>query len=552
MLGNTHALYHAFDTIKVDYPTMTRTIILNGDELNISHVASLAENQNVKILLGDSVAPAVERAKSFLDQHMATKIIYGVNTGFGPMASHLIGKKALVELQYNLIKSHAVGMGEPIAAPYVLAAMLVRLNTLSKGYSGVSMDLVEHLRSVLNHRIIPEIPEHGAVGTSGDLVQLAHIALALIGKGYVTYKDERMPALRALTAAGLKPYELKPKEGLSLINGTSVMSGITALACRDLDRLLSLATRTGAWALELIGGFDDSIAQEFHYLRPHEGQMAIAQSLRELIADSRMTKRRDKFQTKHRLSDKVRLIDEEVQEIYSFRCIPQLLGPALDTLLQSRGIVQTEINSATDNPVVDAEHERFWHGGHFHGEYVAMASDQMRASLAKMMLLSERRINFFLNDKTNSGRLPPFLNMVKPGLTLALQGLQFVATSTAARGQTLAYPHRIHSIPTNGDNQDVVSMGTDSALLTMKAIDDAYILASIELITLAQATDVLGVRRRLSKHARELYLSVREQMKAIKQDRELVDELPSVVQLARTSRDIPLKWYVSSRKRLFS
>jgi len=256
-----------------------------------------------------------------------------------------------------------------------------------------------------------------------------------------------------------------------------------------------------------------------------------------------MTKRREAFQDRHRITEETYRIDEEVQEIYSLRCIPQIVGPMLDSLLQARCIVETEINAVTDNPVVDVQHRQFWHGGHFHGEYIAMASDQLRANVAKLMLLTERRINFFLDTKRNR-RLPPFLNMKAPGLTLALQGLQFVATSTTAYGQTLAYPHRVHSISTNADNQDVVSMGTDSALLTMKVIEDAYVVLAIELITLAQATDIMQVHDRLSPSAQHLYAAIREHMAPVIEDRVLVDDLARVVALARTGENIPLNWRV--------
>lgn len=519
----------------------TSKIMLTGDNLTIAQVSALARNQEVKIEFDNLVEATVTRSRKFLDRHLESKVIYGVNTGFGPMASHLIGKENLTELQYNLIQSHAVGMGQPVSPSFVLAAMLVRLNTLTKGRSGVSLALLEHLRSAINHRIVPVVPEHGAVGTSGDLVQLAHIALGLIGKGQVWFQDKHMAADQALSEVGMTPYSLKPKEGLSLVNGTSFMSGVAAIMCSEVERLLSLATRTGAWALEIVGGFNDSIAQRFHEFRPHAGQIAIAQSLRELMASSRMTKQREEFQTKHRITEETYLIDEEVQEIYSFRCIPQILGPMLDSLMQAHRIVETEINSVTDNPIVDVEYEQFWHGGHFHGEYIAMVSDQLRANLAKLMMLTERRINFFLNNKINK-RFAPFLNRNKPGLTLALQGLQFVATSTTAQGQTLAFPHRVHSISTNADNQDVVSMGTDSVLMTMKVIENAYILQAIEMITLAQATDLLDIHEWLSTESQQLYAGVRERMKSVIEDRVLVNDLPRVVELARTGEDLGVNW----------
>lgn len=518
-------------------------ISVTGDQLTIDQVSSLVSDDEAMVIFDDSVHEKVSRARTFLDEYIDSKVIYGVNTGFGPMASHLIGKEQLLDLQRNLIYSHAVGMGQPIPHHYVLAAMLVRLNTLSIGRSGVSVDLIEHLRAAINHRIVPVVPEHGAVGTSGDLVQLAHIALCLIGDGQVWFQGEHISARDAWDRVGLSPYILKPKEGLSLINGTSFMSGIGALMCSEVDRLLSLATRAGAWALELVNGFDDGIAARFHEFRPHRGQIAVAQALRELTAHSQMTKERESLNEQHHITEETHRIDEDVQEIYSLRCIPQIVGPMLDSLLQARSIVETEINAVTDNPVVDADYRQFWHGGHFHGEYVAMAADQLRASVAKLMLLAERRTSFFLNEKRNR-RWSPFLNLKTPGLTLALQGLQFVATSTAAHGQSLAYPHRLHSISTNADNQDVVSMGTDSALLTMKAIEDAYIVLAIELITLAQATDSMRTHDRFSPATRHLYAAIREQMAPVIHDRVLVDDLPRVVTLARTGKDILLNWHV--------
>lgn len=516
-------------------------ITLSGDHLTVNQVSQLVQDETVQVVFEESVHTNVSRAQAFLDEHREKKVIYGLNTGFGPMASHLLGKEQLTDLQRNLIRSHAVGMGQPVPLQYVLAAMLVRLNTLCMGRSGVSMELLERLRAAINHRIVPIVPEHGAVGTSGDLVQLAHIALGLIGEGQVWFHGERIEAEEAWARIGMGSYVLKPKEGLSLINGTSFMSGITALMCSQIDHVLSLAAHTGAWALELVEGFDDGIAERFHSFRPHPGQIAVARALRDLTEGSRLMKQRSDFQARHHIADDVYRIDEAVQEVYSLRCIPQILGPMVDSLMQSWHIVETEINSTTDNPVVDAQQEQFWHGGHFHGEYIAMVADQMRAHLAKFMLLSERRMNFFFNKKVN-GFLPPFLNMKTPGLTLGLQGLQFVATSTAAQGQTLAYPHRVHSISTNADNQDVVSMGTDSSLMTMRAIEQAYILLAIELITLAQVTDIRHVHDHLSPAAGHLYHAVRAVMAPVIEDRVLVDDLPSMVSLARTI-PIQLNWH---------
>ncbi len=350
-----------------------------------------------------------------------------------------------------------------------------------------------------------------------------------------------MTAQEAFSLTGMTPYSLKPKEGLSLINGTSFMSGIAAIMCSDVNRLLSLATCTGAWALELVGGFEDGIAQRFHEFRPHAGQRAIARSLRELVASSKMTKQRQEFQAKHRITEETHLIDEDVQEIYSFRCISQILGPMLESLMQARSIVETEINSVTDNPIVDVEHEQFWHGGHFHGEYIAMASDQIRANLAKLIMLTERRINFFLNNKINK-RFAPFLNLNKPGLTLALQGLQFVPHRPRPRVKPLHTLIKFTPSRPMLITRMLLAWEPISVLMTMKVIENAYILQAIEMITLAQATDLLQVEEWLSTESQQLYAAIREKMQPVIEDRVLVDDLPRIVELARTGKNLAMKW----------
>lgn len=510
-----------------------KKIILDGSSLHIEDVNALISNAGVSVEIARSAITNVEKAKQFLDREAGKKVIYGVNTGFGPMASHIINEKQSVTLQENLIRSHAVGMGEPIRSEYALAAMVVRLNTLLKGFSGVSPKLIFHLQTFINRRIIPVIPEHGAVGTSGDLVQLAHIALALMGEGEVMYEGRRQEAKDVLQKLRIEPYHLQAKEGLSLINGTSVMAGITSLLCKDAERLLTIATRAGVLALELVHGFDDSISERLHAMRPHPGQVKIAKMMRDLLRTSHLLRNREAFQKTVKLPERVRKIPEIVQEVYSFRCIPQILGPIVDILAKVSKEIGTEINSVTDNPVVDWENKVFIHGGNFHGDYVAAGVDQLKIGLIKLTILSERRTNFFLNQKVNT-YLPPFLNLERPGLTLGLQGLQFVATSTTANSQSLAFPHHIHSIPTNGDNQDVVSMGTDAALIASRVIENAYIVLAIELITLAQAVDILEIRRNLSVSSKNLFDSLRVCFPAIEEDRVLVKELPRVVDLLKT------------------
>jgi histidine ammonia-lyase len=507
-----------------------KSLLLNGDIFSIADIISLLEQNKKQIGLEPKALQKAEKTFNFVSDTVKknNKIIYGVNTGFGPMANYILAHGQILDLQQNLILSHAVGMGEKIPDNFVLAAMAVRLNTLAKGYSGVSGELLERLEKFINLRVIPVVPEHGAVGTSGDLVQLAHIALALLGKGEVNFQNKIQKTSGVLKQLRLKPYKLKPKEGLSLINGTSMMTGISAVVCKQSRDLLSLGLRNGCLALEIVRAYDDSISPKLHELRPHHGQMLIAKTARGILKDSKLIRDRDGLHKNNNLGKEVVKIKESVQEVYSFRCMSQVLGPIYDTLLKAWQTTEIEMNSVTDNPIVDVEKEKFLHGGNFHGDYIAVNMDQLKASLVKLTMLSERRLNFFLNHKVNEA-FPPFLNLHTPGLTLALQGLQFVATSTTANSQTLGYPMNLHSIPTNGDNQDIVSMGTDAALLASKVAENAFIVLAIESLALCQAVDYLKIKNKLSKNSLKLYTFVRGNVEKITNDRHIQPELQSLV-----------------------
>jgi histidine ammonia-lyase len=339
-----------------------------------------------------------------------------------------------------------------------------------------------------------------------------------------------------LQQVGIQPYKLKSKEGLSLINGTSAMSGVAALNCLHAHRLLSLAIRMGAFSLELVQGHKDCIAEKLQEVRPHRGQIVVARTLRDTLASSHLLRGRNSVDEMDIPQD-VKEISDVVQEIYSFRCIPQILGPVYDTLYKAQHEVEIEINSSSDNPIVDWENGTFLHGGNFHGDYISLAMDQLKMTLVKLMMLSERRTNFFLHKKLNNF-FPPFLNLETPGLALGLQGLQFVATSTTAKSQTLAFPQYVHSIPTNGDNQDIVSMGMESALFAAKVIENAYVVLAIELIALAQATDFRNIHEKLSDSSKHVYDGVRSVFPKITQDRVLVYELPKVVKFLKSNQSL--------------
>jgi len=509
-----------------------KIIILDGNTLSCDSIRTIVENPHIQISLDAKALSLAEESFKFVHNNLTKKIIYGINTGFGPMATHLIGKGQLKELQYNLIRSHAVGMGNPIPQDFVLAAMIVRLNTLVKGYSGVSLDLLQHLSLLINERIIPFVPEHGAVGTSGDLVQLAHIALTIIGEGKAWHNGSLIETKAIYEKLNIRPYELKPKEGLSLINGTSVMTGISALLIKQADHLLQLAVSLAALSLEAVEAYSDSISERLHAVRPHAGQKEIALQLRNILTSSHLLKDRVLHTGKMSLGEDTQEMPEAIQEVYSLRCIPQILGPIYDIVEKAKNDIRIELNSATDNPIVDFESKTFLHGGNFHGDYIAAAIDQVKIGMVKMTMLSERRTNYFMHHKINK-RFPPFMNLEKPGLTLGLQALQFVATSTTAQSQSLAFPHHIHSIPTNGDNQDVVSMGTDASLIAAKVLENAYIVQTIELITLCQAVDFLGIQEKLSTNSQNLYNSLRSLMPKISKDRVLVDELQTTLQAVK-------------------
>lgn len=513
----------------------SKNLVIDGKSLKIGAITEFISEKKQHIVLEAGALKTAFLAYDFLNKTLEknNRIIYGINTGFGPMASYILAHDQILDLQKNLILSHAVGIGEKIKDDFVLAAMLVRLNTLVKGYSGVSPDLLERLEKFINLRVIPVVPEHGAVGTSGDLVQLAHIALAILGKGEVSFKNEIFKASAVLKELGLKPYTLKHKEGLSLINGTSMMTGIAALLCQESQNLLSLSLRNGCLALELVKAYDDSFGEKLHQLRNHPGQSAIAAGIRKIVKGSKLIRNREVLHKNANHGSTVHHISESVQEIYSMRCLAQILGPAYETLAKVWQTTEIEMNSVTDNPIIDVQNQKFLHGGNFHGDYIAVSMDQLKMSLVKLTMLSERRLNFFLHDKIN-GLFPPFLNLATPGLTLGLQGLQFVATSTTAHSQTLAYPMNLHSIPTNGDNQDVVSMGADAALMAGKVLDNAFIVLAIESLALCQAVDFLKVKNQLSKNSKQLYEFVRGIVPQILEDRHLQPELQTLLAKIRT------------------
>ncbi len=464
-------------------------VVLNGNDLTIDDVVAIGVGDKA-VALDAAALDRCRRSRAFLEQEVAARrIIYGVNTSFGPMCNKIIADDDLGDLQVNLIRSHAAGLGDPLKYYIAQAVMAVRLNTLVKGYSGVRVTLLELMRDMINAGIAPYIPECGSVGASGDLVHLAHLALAIIGEGAVFHKGQLTTAGEALKAEGLTPFRLSFKEGLALINGTSAMTALAAFALFGARKLLSLSSVTAAFALEIFGGIDDAFDEDLHRVKPHPGQQRIAETIRHLYQGSRNITRRSELHDRIRQGKAEGVsfeTDINVQDVYSIRCTPQILAPVQETIEQMTRTVCVEANSVNDNPVVIPEKEKIIHGGNFHGQSIAFAMDSLCMAVAVMSTLSERRINKLLDKHLNEG-LPELLIAGQAGLTMGFMGAQYVATSTTAENRHLANPVGTLSISCNASNQDVVSMGTVAARKAFKAVSNAKHILTVEVLADMQA-----------------------------------------------------------------
>lgn len=488
----------------------------------------------------DSAAEArVKQNFEFLEAYAGNKIIYGINTGLGPMAQYKISEGDQKQLQYNLIRSHCTGSGAPFSADTSRATMLARLNSLMQGYSGIHTDVVHLLRDLINARVNVCIFERGGVGASGDLVQLAHLALNLIGEGEVFADGVLRPAAEVFPEKKLQPLQIRLREGLALMNGTSAMTGVGIVNLIHAEKLLAMSIHLSAITNELMKSFDDHFSFELNHVKHHPGQTKVAEIIRALLADSKLIRKRPDHLYHRKIEEAV--FSDKVQEYYSLRCVPQILGPVYDTLQEVKRVLEDEVNSANDNPVIDHEKEMVYHGGNFHGDYVSLAMDKLKIVITKLAMLSERQLNYLLNDKLNQ-KLSPFINLGKLGLNFGLQGLQFTATSTTAENQTLSFPMYLHSISNNNDNQDIVSMGCNAALMTGKVIDNTFDVLAIQAIALAQAIDYLQCHARLSSFTAGLYDEIRRITGPLTDDQPTYKQLAAVRSfLKRSPMTLPLQ-----------
>ena len=488
--------------------------------------------KNKQINISKEEQQAVESCFNFLQVFSKDKVVYGINTGFGPMAQYRVNDNDLRKLQYNIIRSHSSGAGDPLASVYVKAAMIARLQTFRKAKSGVLFDLVEILQRFINEGIYPLIPQHGSVGASGDLVQLAHIALTLIGEGEVFYKGEKRQTASVLAELGIKPLQMHLREGLAVCNGTAVMTGIGLVNLIRAKKLLEWSVLASVMINEIASSFDDFMAEELNSLKPHRGQQCIAAAMRTLSASSSCV--RTRYNDKLEEDDEHKVFKHKVQPYYSLRCVPQILGPVFDELENAEKVLINELNSVDDNPIVDPVSKNIYHGGNFHGDYVSYEMDKLKIAITKLTMLSERQMNYLFHDRIN-GILPPFVNLGVLGLNYGLQAAQFTATSTTAECQTLSNPMYVHSIPNNNDNQDVVSMGTNSALIAKTVIENSYQVMAIHFMAIAQAVDCLGIQHSLAKKSYKIYNEIRSFVPVIKEDTPKYQEIERMVEFLKST-----------------
>ncbi|HJR08815.1 MAG TPA: histidine ammonia-lyase [Pyrinomonadaceae bacterium] len=462
-------------------------IELNGQPLTLEQIAEVARGAE-RVTLAAEARVRVEASRALVERIVEEgRVVYGVNTGFGKLSDYSIPRAELRELQLNLVRSHACGVGSPLSASETRAMMLLRANVLALGYSGARPVVVETLIEMLERGVVPVVPEKGSVGASGDLAPLAHLALACIGEGESFYEGERMASAEALRRARIEPLALEAKEGLALLNGTQALTAVGALALRRAEQLARAADIAGAMSLEALRGTPAAFDARIHNARPHPGQIAVAAHLRELLSESEI---RESHLTN----------DPRVQDAYSLRCMPQVHGAARDCFRHARAAVETETGSATDNPLVFADTEELISGGNFHGAPLALAFDYCGIALTHLSNICERRIERLVNPDMNEG-LPAFLT-AHPGTSSGFMIAQVAAVALLNEMKVLAHPATTDNLPTSAGKEDHVSMGMTSALKLRAMVQNAEYVLAIELLAAAEGLEYraplkpgLGVRR---------------------------------------------------------
>ncbi len=500
-----------------------KKIPIDGNSLTIPLLFSATINhRNIQLEFPNDVKRRIQKSRKVVDDWLEKgEIIYGVTTGFGEFSNVTIKMEDIERLQKNLIISHSAGVGEPLPIEVVRAMIVLRLNSLAKGYSGIKFETMEFIKNFFNLGIIPIIPSKGSVGSSGDLVPLSHLVLTMMGKGKVLYEDVLMDASLALKKVGLKPLRLGAKEGLALINGTQMMTAYAALILHEAIQICKISDIAAAMSVEGLRGTDTAFDERIHNLRPHGGQKTVAKNLRKLLRGSEIIE-------SHRNDD------PRIQDAYSLRCIPQVHGGSRDAINYAYKVVTTEINSVTDNPIVFTEENIYLEGGNFHGQPIALALDFVAIALSEIGDISERRIERMVNG-TLSG-LPRFLT-TRGGLNSGFMVAQYTAAALVSENKVLAHPASVDSIPTSANQEDHNSMGSVAAQKAWQVLKNVQNVLAIELIVAAQAIDFASVNSKTKKIMKPgkgvlaAYRLIRKHIPHLTDDRVLHDDIKKSVNL---------------------
>jgi histidine ammonia-lyase len=492
-----------------------KTIVIDGNSLDINKVAEVARF-NAAVEIAEEAIQNVKDSRKIVDEFVNNKeVVYGITTGFGKFSDVTISQEETSQLQENLIMSHACGVGEPLKDEFVRAIMLLRINNLAKGYSGVRLSTLNTLVEMLNKNVCPIIPEQGSLGASGDLAPLAHMVLVMLGMGQARYKGQQMSGQEAMDQAGIKTIKLSSKEGLALINGTQVMTAIGALTVYDAKMLMKLSDISAALTLEGLKGITDAFDDRVHQTRPHTGQINTAKNLLTILEGSQLTTRQGELR---------------VQDPYTLRCIPQIHGASKDSLAYVEEKVNIEMNSVTDNPIIFKEDKDAISGGNFHGQPMALSFDFLKIALSEIANSCERRIERLVNPQLSN--LPAFLT-AKGGLNSGFMISQYTAASLVSENKVLAHPASVDSITSSANQEDRVSMGTTASRQANEILENVLKVVAIELLTACQAIDFDNPEK-LGKGSKIAYNQVRATVEKLDHDRELYIDINKMIDLVKS------------------
>jgi len=482
-------------------------VYIDGNSLTLEDFINITR-KNYKIQLTEEAKERIRKSRALIDRYLEEeRIVYGITTGFGKFSDVSITCQEGKQLQKNLIISHACGVGEPLAEEVVRGIMLLRINALAKGYSGIRLSTLNTLIEMLNKGVHPIIPEKGSLGSSGDLAPLSHMVLVMLGEGEVIYKGERMSGKEAMERAGIEPIELVAKEGLALINGTQVMTSIGAHAIYDSINLSKISDLAAALTTEALRGIIDAFDERIHRVRNHPGQSTSGHNLRAILEGSKMITRQGELR---------------VQDPYSIRCTPQVHGASKDCFSYVKERVEIEMNSVTDNPIIFPEDEEIISGGNFHGQPMALAFDFLAIGLAELANISERRLERLVNPQLSNG-LPAFLTK-NGGLNSGFMIVQYSAASLVSENKVLAHPASVDSIPSSANQEDHVSMGTIAARKAGEILENTRRVLAMEILAACQAID-LREEKALGQGTEIVYRIIRENIPALEEDRVMYKDL---------------------------